>query len=149
MDPRDRADALLAKARARRGGVVTPQDATSPMDADNTDQFPRTLIEGLDRREREEPVTASLPAPGTVGTERHRADPHGGERTDELPAPAARAAGQPANPQPADAAPDSAAEDEPAEHTRTQQRELPGVVPTTAETPTRRLSLSDRLGGRD
>ena len=44
MDPRDRADAALARARARGAFVVTPDDAVSPMDAKNTQQIPRIVV---------------------------------------------------------------------------------------------------------
>lgn len=39
MDPRNRADDALARARARGGFVVTPDNATSPMDAESTVQI--------------------------------------------------------------------------------------------------------------
>ncbi len=48
MDPRDRADAALARARARSAFVVTPDDAVSPMDATNTQQIPRAVVRALD-----------------------------------------------------------------------------------------------------
>lgn len=51
MDPRERADALLARARARGAFVVTPEDATSPMDASNTQQIPRSVVDRIDHDE--------------------------------------------------------------------------------------------------
>lgn len=51
MDPRERADALLARARARGAYVVTPEDALSPMDAANTQQIPRSVVDRIDRDE--------------------------------------------------------------------------------------------------
>lgn len=51
MDPLDRADAALARARARGAFVVTPEDAVSPMDAANTLQIPRTVVAAIDREE--------------------------------------------------------------------------------------------------
>lgn len=51
MDPRERADATLARARARGAFVVTPESATSPMDVTSTVQIPRTLVNSLDTRE--------------------------------------------------------------------------------------------------
>ncbi len=39
MNPHDRADEALARARARDGDVVTPDNATSPMDAEATVQL--------------------------------------------------------------------------------------------------------------
>jgi hypothetical protein len=44
MDPRDRADAALARARARNSLIVTPDDAVSPMDAAATVQIPRSVV---------------------------------------------------------------------------------------------------------
>lgn len=48
MDPRERADAALARARARGAFVVTPDDAVSPMDAANTVQIPRAVVNAAD-----------------------------------------------------------------------------------------------------
>ena len=61
MDPRERADALLARAKARGGFVVTPDLATSPMDSANTQQIPRAKITELDRGQDPE-TTEQLPA---------------------------------------------------------------------------------------
>ena len=61
MDPRDRADALLARAQARGVFVVTPDSATSPMDSSNTQQIPRAQIDGLDRSQDPD-TTTQLPA---------------------------------------------------------------------------------------
>jgi hypothetical protein len=51
MDPRERADAALARARARGAFVVTPDDAISPMDAASTLQIPRSVIAAADNAE--------------------------------------------------------------------------------------------------
>jgi hypothetical protein len=51
MDPRERADAALARARARGAFVVTPDDAISPMDAASTLQIPRSVIAAADSAE--------------------------------------------------------------------------------------------------
>ena len=48
MNALDRADQTLARAQARRAGVVTPDSATSPMDHSNTVQIPRTLVDAVD-----------------------------------------------------------------------------------------------------
>ncbi|MBC6448405.1 hypothetical protein [Actinokineospora xionganensis] len=48
MDPRERADAILARARARGSYVVTPESAISPMDASATLQIPRAVVNALD-----------------------------------------------------------------------------------------------------
>ena len=44
MDALKRADQVLARARARRADIVTPDSATSPMDQTNTVQIPRVMV---------------------------------------------------------------------------------------------------------
>lgn len=62
MDPRERADEALARARARRAFVVTPDRATSPMDAQNTVQIPRSMVSGAQPPGRPGPAaTVMLP----------------------------------------------------------------------------------------
>lgn len=60
MDPRDRADAILARARARGAFVVTPESAVSPMDAASTLQIPRTVVSAADENASE--TTMVVPA---------------------------------------------------------------------------------------
>ena len=62
MDPRERADATLARARARGTFVVTPESAISPMDAASTLQIPRTLVSAVDRRDDDPEATMVVPA---------------------------------------------------------------------------------------
>ena len=62
MDPRDRADAILARARARGAFVVTPESALSPMDAANTLQIPRAVVNAADERESDAETTMVVPA---------------------------------------------------------------------------------------
>ncbi|XVS63682.1 hypothetical protein ACQPYE_36370 [Actinosynnema sp. CA-299493] len=50
MDPRARADAALARARARGRHVVTPDNMTSPMDSSATQQIPRAMVNAVDPR---------------------------------------------------------------------------------------------------
>jgi hypothetical protein len=50
MDAIARADEALARARTR-AHVVTPEDATSPMDAASTVQIPRRLIDAIDHQD--------------------------------------------------------------------------------------------------
>jgi len=61
MDPRDRADAILARARARGAFVVTPESAVSPMDAANTLQIPRAVVAAADDAEKTMVVPAVSP----------------------------------------------------------------------------------------
>lgn len=60
MDPRDRADALLARAQSRGAFVVTPDVATSPMDASTTQQIPRSVVDEIDKQDPD--TTAVVPA---------------------------------------------------------------------------------------
>ena len=51
MDPRIRADEALARARSRGAYIVTPDNATSPMDASSTVRIPRNIISGADAQD--------------------------------------------------------------------------------------------------
>lgn len=64
MDPRNRADEALARARARGAFVVTPDNATSPMDASSTVRIPRETVNGADQDDPDEEPTVVLPHPG-------------------------------------------------------------------------------------
>jgi hypothetical protein len=44
VDALERAEQVLARARARRADIVTPDSATSPMDQANTVQIPLALV---------------------------------------------------------------------------------------------------------
>lgn len=124
MDPRDRADAMLARARARRGYVVTPDDAVSPMDAASTMQIPRAVVSALD--ESEEPATSSMPAPNARGRtpapRTHHEDIALATPDVTQPLPATDADGT--------------------EETRTE-----GIVPTVQQSRPNMRSLSQRLDG--
>jgi hypothetical protein len=65
MDPLDRADAVLARARARGAFVVTPESAVSPMDAANTLQIPRVVVSSND--EQDPHSTVIVPRPNMTG----------------------------------------------------------------------------------
>lgn len=62
MDPRHRADEALARARARGTFVVTPDNATSPMDAASTVRIPRDMIDEV--ADAADAPTETLPVPG-------------------------------------------------------------------------------------
>ncbi|WP_020662524.1 hypothetical protein [Amycolatopsis benzoatilytica] len=164
MDPRDRADALLARARSRGAFVVTPDNMTSPMDASSTQQISRAVVSGLDPD-----TTTQLPAslieendhPLAAGT-RTQPSPHPlaqptPTRPLEAPGPQgsnAQTAPQPTIPQPAapasqtttplaprpQAKPVSSPLRDPAEE------EMTGLVPTVKQT-TGKSNLSRRLDG--
>ncbi|WP_018682362.1 hypothetical protein [Actinokineospora enzanensis] len=128
MDPRDRADAILARARARGAYVVTPESAISPMDAAATLQIPRAVVSALDSDDPE--MTIVFP----VQAEAFRAE-------DELPAIAQEAATQSV------ASPGRPAAVRPTERLPRQQPVAePGLVPTVTQ-PGHRPSLAQRLDG--
>lgn len=58
MDPRDRADAVLARAQ-RRSGVVTPDNMQSPMDSSDTQVIPSSVVRSA---EQDPDATAKVPA---------------------------------------------------------------------------------------
>ena len=122
MDPRDRADAMLARARARGRNIVTPDNMTSPMDASDTLQIPRTLVNAVDPR-RDPDSTMILP-PAQTGQQHHRP-------------PQQQRPAQPMPTQPMQVADD-------AEITQVVQ---PGVIPTVSNHRQTRNSLSQRLSG--
>jgi hypothetical protein len=82
MDPRDRADAILARARARGAFVVTPESAVSPMDAASTLQIPRAVVSAADERDSETTMVVPAVRPGPPGPP----GPAGPPRQEELPA---------------------------------------------------------------
>jgi hypothetical protein len=117
MDPRERADAALARARARGAFVVTPDDAISPMDAASTLQIPRSVVAAADQ----------------------------GENTMIIPADQIMQPGYPQQPVPERApAPTSAA---PSQEEPPAPRQLDGLVPTVQQPGPRRSMLSRRLDG--
>ncbi|MBB4686127.1 hypothetical protein [Amycolatopsis jiangsuensis] len=147
MDPRDRADALLARARARGAFVVTPDNMTSPMDASNTQQIPRSVVSELDGQDPD--TTTQLPASlieendhpldGQTPTtpEEHplaRANP-----TTPLEVPGPKAKATPLVPRPK-AQPVSSPLKDPAEE------EMTGLVPTVQQN-SGQSNLSRRLDG--
>jgi hypothetical protein len=128
MDPRDRADAALARASARSRWVVTPNNATSPMDAKPTVQIPRVVV---DAAEPDPDTTIVLP--GNVAAGQVPVPPQ--QHQHQPPRPPQQQQQQPPRP--------------PQQQQPHQQetKQLPGIIPTTQQTPGRRISLTDRLSG--
>lgn len=65
MDALQRADQVLARARAHRADIVTPDSAISPMDQTNTVQIPRVMVVAADPRTANpdvDPVDTIIPA---------------------------------------------------------------------------------------
>lgn len=119
MDPRERADALLARARARSPFVVTPEVATSPMDAANTQQIPRAVVNQIDR-EGDPDSTAVVPASVIDSVQGNLAPPQSQPDT-RVGLPAVRPPEPP-------------------------EQEVGGLIPTTTKS-TGRSDLSRRLDG--
>ena len=135
MDPRDRADAMLARARARGRNIVTPDNMTSPMDASDTQQIPRTLVNAVDPR-RVDPDSTMIIPPGQMGQQQQR--PHPQMPQQQRPQQAPQQAPQPMPAQPMPVASDDA------EITQVVQQ---GVIPTATNHKQTRNSLSQRLNG--
>jgi hypothetical protein len=132
MDPRERADALLARARARGSFVVTPDNAISPMDAANTQQIPRSVVNQIDRGE--DPDTTAVVPSSVIGSVQGKLPDHKPDTRVDLPVVRV----PPTEPM---AVPD-ARQTEP----NADQREISGLIPTTTQS-TGRSDLSRRLEG--
>jgi hypothetical protein len=156
MDPRERADAALARARARGAYVVTPDDAVSPMDASSTIQIPRAVVEAADRGEPDS--TMVIPAGIARGQAPQQVQPgypqHNGQyrsgQHQPVPYPGNQyQSGQHRpvpQPQPNDGWPEQAPQQRHDE--QPTPRQLDGLVPTTQQPPIQRSTLSRRLEGQ-
>ncbi|MEC3982804.1 hypothetical protein [Amycolatopsis sp. H20-H5] len=123
MDPRERADALLARARARGAFVVTPDNMTSPMDSSNTQQIPASVVAEIDHAQDPDTTTV-LPASLIAENDHHLA---GVEPTTRLEFGARRQQYQPAAPLVRRAQPSPTPRNPP------QEEELDGLVPTVKQ----------------
>ncbi|TWP48355.1 hypothetical protein FKR81_29150 [Lentzea tibetensis] len=123
MDPRDRADALLARARARGRNIVTPDNMTSPMDASDTQQIPRTLVNSVDPR-MDPDSTMILPAERIQHPQQQYHQPPPQPHHHQQPQPQMQQQGE-----------------------VTQTVVAPGAVPTVQHHNVSRPSLSQRLNG--
>ena len=133
MDPRERADAALARARARGAFVVTPEDAISPMDAASTLQIPRVVVAALDNQQPDAEATMVVghPLSDPQPTQRHPSP------RKPQPYPNAPQQHQHQAPPPRQASPPEQEQD--------QQPE--GMVPTVKKQPSPRPTMSQRLDG--
>jgi hypothetical protein len=161
MDPRDRADAALARASARNRWAVTPDNATSPMDAKPTVQIPRVVVNAADPREQDPDNTIVLPGSVAKGqvphqqgqqipmTQQSQPLPHV-QQSQPLPhvQPQQGPATQQSQPLP-HVQPQQHGQQHPGQRPDSEQptKQLPGIIPTTQQTPGRRISLTDRLSG--
>lgn len=139
MDPRERADAALARARARGAFVVTPDDAVSPMDASNTVQIPRAVVAEADSTMVIPAATARGQVPGQP--QQFRSGPQR-----PVPPPNAHPATQPI-PRPGHGSGQHQPVLEPVADDQPTPRQLDGLVPTTHHPGTQRSLLSRRLDG--
>lgn len=165
MDPRARADALLARASARGAFVVTPDNATSPMDSANTQQIPRSVVAEIDR-DTDPDTTTQLPASLIAQNDHHLSEPEPTTRLDMAPV---RPAGvtqpqpypcqpfpQPTRPLPQPQATTPLTRRPPAAPVQSPlierpepepENEVGGLVPTIKQNPSGRSNLSRRLDG--
>jgi hypothetical protein len=165
MDPRDRADAALARASARNRWAVTPDNATSPMDAKPTVQIPRVVVNAADPREQDPDTTIVLP--GSVAKGQVPVPHQQGQQIpmtqQSQPLPHVQQSQPLPHVQPQQIPPNQ--QSQPLPHVQPQQqhpqqqhpgqrpdseqptKQLPGIIPTTQQTPGRRISLTDRLSG--
>jgi hypothetical protein len=171
MDPRERADATLARARARGAFVVTPESAVSPMDATSTLQIPRAMVVANDERANDPEATLVVPAatahgmpprqdnvpaiaqealtdvvsaPRAVRTRQQRME-DALARQAAARAQQAEAAAPPTAPLPAPAQPTTQPVAPPPPPL--EPEELDGLVPTVKQPPSTQSSLSQRLDG--
>lgn len=126
MDPRDRADAMLARARARGRNIVTPDNMTSPMDSSDTQQIPRALVNAVDPRQ--DPDSTMILAPAQMGHQQQHRPPH---HASQQP--------MPTQPMPQQQAP--------ADDAEITQVVRPGLIPTVSNHQQTRNSLTQRLSG--
>ena len=141
MDPRERADAALARARARGAYVVTPEDAISPMDASATIQIPRVVVASLDERQGDPEATMVVQHPLA------QSQPTQSQPSPRPPFPAQQHGQgygqghqvpqqqQQPQPRPREAEPEQ------------QQQQPEGMVPTVQQKPKPRRTMSERLDG--
>ncbi|TWH22445.1 hypothetical protein [Prauserella rugosa] len=152
MDPRDRADAVLARAQQRKG-VVTPDNMESPMDSADTQVIPSSVVADAEQDpdttakvptsviERNDESHLSQPAP-TVPLATPQADGSAAQssaRTQPLDTPDA----------PADMTFTGAPVQKPAADQRGDRNEpdSDGFVPTTKVQTTGQSELARRLEG--
>ncbi|WP_344430312.1 hypothetical protein [Amycolatopsis minnesotensis] len=144
MDPRDRADAQLSRARARGAYVVTSDNATSPMDSSNTQQIPRSVVSEIDRSD--DPDTTTVLPSELIEAASHLANE---ESTARLERPS-QARGQQTAPLPQPTKPQPRPRPQAEQNTpREGVSSVSGIVPTTTQdAPANGQSaLSRRLEG--
>lgn len=140
MDPRDRADAALARARARGAFVVTPDDAVSPMDAKNTLQIPRAVVNALDTSRDDGDTTMVISAGAARGAA-------SGQQQPPPQQPVSPALLEETRTQPVQLPTQQDYRQPPEPEQPPVPRELDGMVPTVQQPASPRNSLSRRLEG--
>lgn len=157
MDPRDRADAALARARSRGVYVVTPDDAVSPMDAVNTQQIPRGVVEAIDGQQNPDStmVISGGVAAGQQSPQRQPAPQHQQQYpqqqmpTQPMQQPHPHPQQLPPMPQqhPPTQPMRQQQQQPPQPEPEPEPRQLDGLVPTVQQPGTQRGMLSRRLDG--
>jgi hypothetical protein len=149
MDPRERADAILARARARGAFVVTPESATSPMDAASTLQIPRALVSAMDHNDPES--TMVVPAvgapPGPPQDERPAIAQESSTQMVASPPPPQRRRRREHPDDPTTTPMSWAPPPPPAPAPPPEPEEVGGLVPTLKQPSPTKGSLSQRLDG--
>lgn len=153
MDPRDRADAALARARARGAFVVTPDDAVSPMDAKNTQQIPRAVVNALDTSRQDGDTTMVISAGMARG---HGQPPQQQQQQPQQPPqqPISPALMEETRTQPVQVPTQQQTyrpqpQQPPGPEQPPAPREMDGLVPTVQQPANPRSTLSRRLEGND
>jgi len=134
MDPRERADAALARARARGAFVVTPEDAISPMDASATIQIPRILVAALDERQQADPEATMV-----VQHPLAQSQPTQSQPSPRPPFPHQQGYQQQQQP--------PSRQQHQQQPEQEQQQPAEGMVPTVKQPPKQRRTMSERLDG--
>ncbi|MEV4319282.1 hypothetical protein [Actinocrispum sp. NPDC049592] len=134
MDPRERADAALARARARGAFVVTPEDAISPMDAASTLQIPRIVVSSLDQQQGNENEQTMVVQHPLAQSQPTQSQPSPRPPHQQYAPPQQHHHQQHPSPLPRQAAPPD-------------QEQPEGMVPTVQQPPKPRRTMSERLDG--
>jgi outer membrane biosynthesis protein TonB len=142
MDPRERAEAALARARARGAYVVTPEDAISPMDAASTIQIPRVVVAAMDQRNNDPEATMVVPHP----LSQNRQQPPSPRPRPYPPQQQQRQQQPPPPPPPRQQQQQQQQQPHPQQPPEPEQ--VDGMVPTMKQPPKQRPTMSQRLDGQ-
>lgn len=167
MDPRERADAALARARARGAFVVTPDDAVSPMDAASTVQIPRAVVRAADEADSTMVIPGGVARGARPQQQGHPAQQGYPQQGRPMPQPGQQQGYPPqrghqtgphhpvpyANQQQQQQPPQQQAQQQGRQEPQQYEdqptpRQLDGLVPTTQQPGTQRSMMARRLDGQ-